>query len=85
LTGTADPLVPLAEEIGRRRFTAVQWREFIERTDVEAEKELRLALPGSRPCGNAEWVRRLEETLKRKLTWTPRRRLSSLKTSTASS
>ena len=84
LTGTIDPLVPLAEETGRRRFTAAQWREFLERTDTEAEKELRLALPGSRPCGNAEWVQSLEKTLKRKLTWKPRLRLAPLQTSPAS-
>lgn len=46
LTGTPDALVPLAEEIGRRRFTAAQWREYLEGVDAQAEKELRLALPG---------------------------------------
>src|SRR6185437_14839465 len=71
LTGTPDPLVPLAEAIGRSRFTTAQWREFIERTDAEADKELRLALPGSRPCGSDEWIRSLEEPLKRKLTLSP--------------
>ncbi|HJY06092.1 MAG TPA: transposase [Bryobacteraceae bacterium] len=83
LTGTQDPLIPLAEEIGRRRFTAAEWREFLDRTDVEREKELRLALPGSRPCGSAEWIRSLEERLKRKLAWSPRGRPSLVHTSPA--
>lgn len=72
LTGTPDPLVSLAEEIGRRRFTAAQWREFLERTDVERENELRLALKGSRPCGAPEWIVKLEEQFRRKLTSPPR-------------
>jgi putative transposase len=83
LTGTPDLFIPLAEEIGRRRFTAEQWREFLERTDSEAERELRSALPGSRPCGDSEWLRSLERVLKRKLAWSPRRRLSVVQSSPA--
>ena len=74
LTGAQDPLVPLAEEIGRRRFTAAQWREFLDGPDVEKERALRSALKGSRPCGAAEWIVTLQEKFKRKLSSSPRGR-----------
>jgi putative transposase len=74
LTGASDPLVPLAEEIGRLRFTTAEWREFLERTDTEKEQELRWALKGSRPCGAAGWIVMLEGKFKRKLASSPRGR-----------
>ncbi|HJY07891.1 MAG TPA: transposase [Bryobacteraceae bacterium] len=83
LAGAPDPLVPLAEEIGRRRFTAAQWREFLERTDAEKERELRSALKGSRPCGAPEWIATLEERFKRKLSSSPRARPAGIRLSPA--
>jgi putative transposase len=74
LTGAPDPLVPLAEEIGRRRFTAAQWREFLDAADVEQEHHLRSALKNSRPCGAPEWIVTLEEKFQRKLSSSPRGR-----------
>jgi putative transposase len=67
LTEIEDPLIKLIDKIGRQTFTPAQWQEFLERTDAEQERELMSALPGSRPCGSAEWIRRLEERFKRKL------------------
>jgi len=64
----------LAEEIGRRRFTAAQWREFLDGADAEKERALRSALKGSRPCGAAEWIVTLQEKFKRKLSSSPRGR-----------
>jgi putative transposase len=74
LTGVQDPLLPLAEEIGRRRFTAAQWREFLDGVDAEKERALRLALKGSRPCGAREWIVTLEAKFKRNLSSSPRAR-----------
>lgn len=67
LTEIEDPLIKLIDKIGRQTFTPAQWQEFLERTDAEQERELMSALPGSRPCGSAEWIRSLEERFKRKL------------------
>jgi putative transposase len=74
LGGSPDPLIDLAQLVGRRRFTPAQWREFLENTDREREQELQRALPGSRPCGSSDWIRSLEEKLKRRLRWQPRGR-----------
>ena len=74
LTGVQDPLVPLAEEIGRRRFTAAQWREFLDGADAEQEGHLRSALKSSRPCGTPEWIVTLEQKFKRKLSSSSRGR-----------
>lgn len=74
LTGAPDPLVPLAEEIGRRRFTAAQWRDFLNGGDAEREDRLRAALKCSRPCGASNWIATLEEKLNRKLSASPRGR-----------
>jgi putative transposase len=74
LTGVEDPLISLAPQVGRRSFTVADWREFLERTDAEKDSELLAALPGSRPCGSLEWIRSLEEALKRRLAKSPRGR-----------
>ena len=74
LTGVDDPLISLVAQIGRRTFTIAGWREFLERTDAEKERESCAALPGSRPCGSLEWISSLEEGLKRKLSKSPRGR-----------
>ena len=79
LAGVQDPLVPLAEEIGRRRFTAAQWREFLDGADAEQEeRHLRSSLKSSRPCGTPEWIVTLEEKFKRKLSSSPRGRPQSV-------
>lgn len=83
LTEAQDPLVPLVEVVGRRTFTAAQWREFLERTDTEREQELRSALKGSRPCGAAEWIASLEAKFKRKLSNSPRGRPAEIRLSPA--
>lgn len=67
ITEIEDPLIKLVAQVGRQSFTPAQWREFLERTDAERERELVLALPGSRPCGSSEWIRGLEERFKRRL------------------
>lgn len=75
LTGTPDPLIPLAEEIGRIRFTAAQWREFLNSgADAKREDQLRSALKCSRPCGASDWIIALEEKFKRKLSSSARGR-----------
>jgi putative transposase len=66
-----DSRVALAPVLTRQGFTKTQWREFLSRTDPARETALRKALPASRPCGNAEWVRTLEARLCRKLAWSP--------------
>jgi putative transposase len=71
LDDAPDPLVPLAPVETRRKFTAEQWREFLNHTDGDCEKALRQARAASRPCGSAEWIRNLECTYSRKLAWSP--------------
>lgn len=71
MTGQHDPSITLAPVQTRQGFTPTQWREFLSRTDFARETALRQALPASRPCGNAEWVRGLELRFRRKLVWSP--------------
>jgi putative transposase len=68
LTGQVG-CVTLAPVQTRQAFTQSQWREFLSRTDFAREKALRQALPGSRPCGNGEWIQGLEVRFHRKLAW----------------
>ncbi len=71
LSGRQDPCITLAPVETRQGFTQPQWQEFLARTDFAREAALRRALPASRPCGNAEWIRGLEVQLCRKLAWSP--------------
>jgi len=71
VTGNHDPRIPLAPVLTRQGFTHAQWREFLSRTDLTREMALRKALPASRPCGNAEWIRDLEARFRRRLAWSP--------------
>ena len=66
-----DPHIPLSPVPTRQGFTPLQWREFFSREDFATETALRRALPASRPCGNAEWIRGLEARYRRKLAWSP--------------
>ena len=71
LTGLPDPAAPLVDVKTRQGFSRSQWREFLSRTDLPRETALRRALPASRPCGNADWIRKLEARFHRKLAWSP--------------
>ncbi len=71
ITGEQDPSLPLAPVQTRQNFTQSQWREFLSRADFARETALRQALPASRPCGNAEWIRGLEVRFQRRLVWLP--------------
>ena len=83
LTGQQNPCVPLAPVQTRQGFTQSEWREFLCRTDFAAEAALRRALPASKPCGNAEWIRGLEARFRRKLTSSPPGRPAATKCSIA--
>ncbi len=66
-----DSGVALNDVPTRQQFTRLEWKEFLERTDLRRETALRRAQPLSRPCGNTEWMRELESLLRRKLAWSP--------------
>ncbi len=71
LSGDPDLPVPLAKVPTRQQFTRSEWREYLGRTDLAGETALRHAQPLSRPCGNAAWIRGIEEGFHRKLAWSP--------------
>ncbi len=71
LTDQQNPCVSLAPIQTRQAFTRLEWREFLTRTDFVGEAALRRALPASKPCGNAEWIRGLEARFRRKLSLSP--------------
>jgi putative transposase len=77
LSGYSDPLVKLSEPSLDPVSSCGPWGEFLARNDAEValfQRALRAAVPGSRPCGDEDWVRGLERKSGRKLLLTQRRR-----------
>lgn len=78
LSGVQSPLIALEWETWRFRFKPVEWKRFLEDGESilreqweEQGRDLERALAGGRPVGDPDWIANLEQTWKRKLTWSP--------------